>query len=193
MIKVGITGNIGSGKTHVCKVFEALGIPIYYADLEAHKILNSAECVQEIVSTFGDKVAMKNMEINRKALADIVFKDAQALKQLNQIIHPKLRKDFLLWAEKNQNAAYLMQEAAILFENGFDSTVDYTITVTAPKNTRLQRVMARDGATEEEVLNRMNHQWSDEKKEQAADTVIINDGEHFILPQVLKIHQKLKE
>jgi dephospho-CoA kinase len=190
MIKVGITGNIGSGKTWVCKIFEALGTPIFYADLEARKILHSPASIREIRHLFGDEVIKNQVEIDRKKLAAIVFSNAQELHKLNQLIHPKLREHFLKWAEDQNHAPYVIQEAAILFENGFDSTVDQTITIAAPKDIRLKRVMERDHATREEVLARMKHQWPDKKKEQAADHLIINDGHHMVLPQVLNIHQK---
>jgi len=188
MLKIGLTGNIGSGKTWVCKVFEALSIPVFYADLEARKILNTATIIEEIIDVYGSSVKLSHKEIDRKALANIVFNDALQLKKLNRIIHPKLTDTFLRWADAKDNFPYVIQEAAILFENGFDSIMDKNITVTAPQQLRLQRVMERDLATKEEVLARMAHQWSDEKKAKAADFIINNDGKQMILPQVLKIH-----
>ena len=189
MLKIGLTGNIGSGKTWVCKVFEALGIPIFYADLEAREILNSTSVIQEIIESFGASVALNAKEINRKALASIVFNDSIELDKLNQLIHPKLRKRFVDWSNNQSHAPYVIQEAAILFENGFDSLMDQTITVSAPQKIRLERVIARDGITEADVLARMNHQWSDKKKENAADYIITNDGRKMVLPQIIHIHQ----
>lgn len=191
MLKIGLTGNIGSGKTWVCKVFEALGVPVYYADLEARKILNSQNVIQEIIETFGKEVALNKNEIDRKALAAIVFNDKSELDKLNQLIHPKLREDFVEWANNYKAIPYVIQEAAILFENGFDTLMDKSITVSAPQEIRLKRVMERDQAKKEEVLARMSNQWSDEKKEKAADYIIYNDGLQMVLPQVLRIHENL--
>jgi len=189
MLKIGLTGNIGSGKTWVCKVFEALGIPVFYADLEARIVLNSPEVIEDIIETFGSSVALNSKEIDRKALAAIVFNDSSELDKLNQLIHPKLRNNFNNWSNNQNNVPYVIQESAILFENGFDNRVDQTITVSAPQKTRLKRVMQRDSASEEEVLDRMHHQWSDKKKENAADFIIVNDGQKMVLPQILNIHQ----
>jgi len=191
MLKIGLTGNIGSGKTWVCKVFEALGVPIYYADLEARKILNSQNMIQEIIETFGHEVALNKNEINRKALAAIVFNDKAELDKLNQLIHPKLREDFLEWSNNYKTHPYVMQEAAILFENGFHTLMDKNITVSAPQEIRLKRVMERDEANEDEVLARMRNQWLDKKKEKAADFIIYNDGQQMVLAQILKIHQNI--
>ena len=189
MLKIGLTGNIGSGKTWVCKVFEALGIPVFYADLEARTVLNSPIVIEEIIETFGISVALNSKEIDRKALASIVFNDSSELDKLNQLIHPKLRSKFIDWANSQNHASYVIQEAAILFENGFDNIMDQTITVSAPQEIRLERVMERDHANESDVLARMNHQWSDKKKEDAADFIIINDGNKMVLPQILNIHK----
>jgi len=192
MRKIGITGNIGSGKTWVCKIFEALDIPIFYADLEARIILNSPSVITELADTFGSQIVSSTEKIDRKALASIVFNNSSELNKLNRIIHPKLRLMFLNWAQK-QEALYVIQEAAILFENGFDAIMDKTITVAAPKNIRLGRVIKRDGASQEEVLARMKHQWSDIKKENAADYIIQNDGHQMVLPQVIHIHQQITQ
>lgn len=189
MKKIGLTGNIGSGKTYVCKVFEALGVPIYYADLEARRILNLPETIEIIQQNFGPAVVLKSGEINRAALADIVFKSSDELNKLNGIIHPRLKDDFLDWTPQQHHSKYIIQEAAILFENGFDKYMDQTITVAAPQGIRLKRVMERDEQTKEQILARMKHQWSDEKKEKAAHYIIDNSGNQMILPQVLKLHQ----
>lgn len=193
MIKVGLTGNIGSGKTLVCQAFEAIGIPVFNADLEARKILNSKEIVEEIRSLFGNHVVDEKNEINRKALAAVVFKSAQELEKLNQLIHPKLRDTFNDWSLNHLEYQYIIQEAAILFENNFNEMMDKTITVSAPREIRLERVMKRDDAKMEDVLERMNSQWPDGKKEALSDFVIINDGNQMIIPQILEIHQKLSK
>jgi dephospho-CoA kinase len=191
MIKVGLTGNIGSGKSLVCKAFEALNIPIFYADLEARKILNSPEMVAKIANVFGNEVVLINHEIDRPKLASIVFKAASELEKLNQLIHPQLRENFQMWTADHQEAAYVIQEAAILFENNFNQLMDKVITVSAPLDVRLKRVMDRDNANSKDVLARMKHQWPDGKKEELSDFIIKNDGSEMLLPQVLKIHKEL--
>ena len=193
MLKIGLTGNIGSGKTWTCQIFEALGVPVFYADPEARKIFNSDNTVKDISLLFGSAVLNPDNSINRKALASIVFNDPQELKKLNQLIHPKLRAEFKKWATKHQTHKYVIQEAAILFENGFDKMMDKNICIAAPKELRLERVMKRDHANREEVLARMANQWSDQKKEAAANFVVYNDGLRMILPQVLKIHEQLNQ
>lgn len=191
MIKVGLTGNIGSGKSLVCEAFQALGISVFNADLEARKILNSKEVIQEIIRTFGEDVLLNAEEINRKKLAEIVFHSKQELEKLNQLIHPKLQHNFQKWCVEHKEESYVIQEAAILFENNFHILMNKVITVSAPLNIRLKRVMERDGAKKEEVLARMKNQWSDGEKEALSDFVIKNDGTEMLLPQILKIHQEL--
>lgn len=193
MQKIGLTGNIGSGKTRVCKIFESLGVPIYYADLEARKILNKPSSMKEIAKLFGQEVVLNTQEIDRKKLGAIVFNDPSKLKKLNHLIHPILKEHFKEWCSAHFDQDYIIQEAAILFENGFNHLMDATITISAPQEIRLQRVMERDGLTREEVMARMSQQWTDEEKEKAADFVIYNDGSQMVLPQVLKIHQYFKE
>ena len=193
MLKIGLTGNIGSGKTWTCKLFEALGVPIFYADLEARKILNNSKTVADISRLFGSHLLNTKNEIDRKALAAIVFNDTLELAKLNQLIHPKLLEEFRLWTEKYRSHKYVIQEAAILFENGFDKMMDQNICIAAPKEVRLERVIKRDKSNSAEVLARMDNQWSDEKKKAAADFVIYNDGLQMVLPQVLKIHEQLNQ
>ncbi len=190
MLKIGLTGNIGSGKSLICQLFEKLDVPVFYADTEAKKILDSANLRPKLIAEFGiDIVNRQNKLIDRKKLAALVFTNKQALQKLNDLIHPPLREEFKNWCNDHKNEAYLIQEAAILFENGFSDLFDKTIVVAAPKNIRLQRVMERDNADKSEVLARMKNQWSDSKKEAAADYIIHNDGSQLVLPQVLKLHQ----
>lgn len=190
MLKIGLSGNIGSGKTMVCQVFEKLGTPIFYADIEAKKILDSLDIRAKLLEAFGANIEDSvNNSIDRKKLAAIVFSDKAALEKLNSFIHPQLRTAFNNWCLQHENQAYIIQEAAILFENGLAKLFDKTIVVAAPKNIRLQRVLERDKASEADVLARMNSQWPDDKKEAAADFIIQNDGQQLILPQILKLHQ----
>lgn len=190
MLKIGLSGNIGSGKSLVCQVFEKLGVPIFNADSEAKKILDSSALRSKLLATFGADIEDKNEDIiNRKKLADIVFTDKKALEKLNALIHPQLRIEFKNWCLQHEKEKYVIQEAAILFENGFTDLFDKTIVVAAPKNIRLQRVMERDGTSKTDALARMENQWSDTKKEAAADFIIQNDGQELILAQVLKLHE----
>ena len=190
MLKIGLTGNIGSGKSLICQVFEKLNVPVFYADIEAKKVLDSPVFRPKLIATFGTNIEDKeHNNINRKELASIVFKNKNELKKLNDIIHPLLREKFNKWCNNFENSAYVIQEAAILLENGLADYFDKVVVVSAPKNIRLQRVIDRDSTSAEDVLSRMGNQWSDEKKEAAADFIIVNDGEQLVLPQILKLHK----
>jgi dephospho-CoA kinase len=190
-MKVGVTGGIGSGKTIVCAVFEKLGIPVFNADKEAKNIVASDPGVREkIRTTFGDAV-FSGGEPDRKKLAAIVFSDPEALKKLNNIIHPAVKIKFEHWAELNLSAPYVIKEAAILFESGSDAGMDKIITVTAPEALRLKRTLKRDNAAEEDIKKRMAQQLSDEEKITRSDFVIWNDDKTLVIPQILEIHKKL--
>ena len=190
MIKVGLTGNIGSGKSIVAGIFEVLGIPVYHADAEAKKILDLPATMHELRGLFGDGV-IADGRIDRRALADIVFADPEALKSLNAVVHPRVREDLVHWINSMAGHPYIVQEAAILFESGFHTFFDATIVVTCPEKTAVDRVMKRDGVSEKEVRNRMRNQWPQEKKAGMADYIILNDGSQLVIPQVLAIHSKL--
>ncbi|MBN1650609.1 MAG: dephospho-CoA kinase [Bacteroidales bacterium] len=190
MLKIGLTGNIGSGKSLICQLFEKLDVPVFYADTEAKKIVDSTPLRSKLVAEFGqDIIDSQSKIVDKKKLAAIVFTNKPALQKLNNLIHPLLREEFKNWCNHHQNKAYIIQEAAILFENGFSDLFDKTIVVAAPKNIRLRRVMDRDHTTEKEVLARMENQWTDTKKEALADYIIQNDGSQLVLPQVIKLHQ----
>lgn len=190
MLKIGLTGNIGSGKSLVCQVFEKLSVPIFNADIEAKKILDSSILRSKLLAIFGADIEDINENIiNRKKLAAIVFTDKEALEKLNALIHPQLRIEFKNWCLLHEKEKYVIQEAAILFENGFADLFDKTIVIAAPKEIRLQRIKERDGTSKAEVLARMENQWSDATKEDAADFIIQNDGQKLILPQILKLHK----
>lgn len=189
MLKIGLTGNIGSGKTLVCEIFEKLSVNVFNADIEAKKILDSTAIRPKLISTFGADIVDANQNnINKNKLAAIVFNDKAALEKLNSIIHPQLRNAFNSWCLQHEREAYVIQEAAVLFENGFADLFDKTIVVSAPKELRLKRVMERDNAIGNDILARMENQWSDSKKEAAADFIIHNDGSQLMLPQIIKLH-----
>ena len=190
MKTVGLTGGIGSGKTTIATMFNELGIPIYIADIEAKKLTNSSEEIKaELLKILGDN-AYNEDGLNRKYVADQIFNDAELLKKVNKIIHPQVAKHFKNWA-KQQSEAYCIKEAAILFENGGYKECDYTILVTAPKETRIDRILKRDDTTEAEIKSRMDNQWPDEKKIELADFVIENTDIDATKEQVIKVHEYL--
>lgn len=192
MIKVGITGGIGSGKSTACKVFRALGIPVFEADAEARKLQNTDPVIrQQLIELFGTDVYLPDQTINRKFLAPIVFNNPNLLLKLNEIIHPVVRKAFYDWYEK-QDAPYVLHEAAILFETGFYKMMDKTITIATDENQRIERVMKRDGVTDQQVIARLRNQWTDEERIKHADFVIHNNDDELIVPQIITIDKKIR-
>lgn len=190
MKKIGITGGIGSGKTYVSKVFESLGIPVFNADMEAKKLMfSSEELIQSVKNEFGNDIYTKG-ELDKQKLASIVFSDSEKLRKLNSLVHPIVKQEFLNWQEK-QNSSYVIKEAAILFESNSDKGLDAVICVTAPLNIRIDRAVKRDGTSEEEIKNRIENQISQEEKENLSDYIIVNDEKDLLLPQIIKIHEKL--
>jgi dephospho-CoA kinase len=190
MIKVGLTGNIGSGKSTVARVFEILGIPVYHADAEAKRFLNNEDVRKSLLKEFGSEI-FEDREINRKKLARLVFSDKKALEFLNSLIHPLVRKDFQNWSAVHPESPYIIQEAAILFESGFYKMFDKVITVTSSPELAVSRVVARDGVSAEDVIDRMRNQWSSERKQKSADFVIYNNESELVIPQILEIHNRL--
>ena len=190
MIKVGVTGGIGSGKTLVCEIFGHLGIPVFNADIEAKNIYSiDQDVIDQLKQLFGQDIYHKG-KLKKDVLANIIFNDSKALDKVNSIIHPKVREYFLDWAEK-QTSKYVIEEAAILFESNAYLDLDYLINVHARQDSRIERVMERDNISKEQVLNRMKNQLCDEKRMKLADFTIYNDDERMLLPQVLAIHQKI--
>lgn len=188
---IGLTGGIGSGKTTVSKIFEALGIPIYNSDLEAKKIMQLPEIVILLKNNFGNDF-FENDIINRTKLADLVFKNPKKLKELNAIVHPFVKKDFLIWVKKNENQKFVIKESAILFESKTNIDCDKIITVVAPLSLRIQRITERDNLDFNEIVKRINIQLSDEKKVENSDFVIENTDLEMTKKQVLKIFEILK-
>lgn len=192
MKKVGITGGIGSGKSTVCKVFELLGIPVYYADDEAKKLLDfDVEIKSKLQSIFGNSILNDQGGIDRKKIATIVFNDKQKLEQLNSVIHPAVATHFVNWCKLHSSASFIIKEAAILFESNAYKQVDKIITVVAPLELKIERVIKRDLASREEVLKRIANQMSDEEKIKRSDFVIVNDEQILVIPQVLDILKKI--
>lgn len=191
MIKVGLTGNIGSGKTTVSKLFSMQGVPIFYADERAKVFLSADETASKISDYFGDQVIGPDGLIDRKKLASIVFSDPKKLQWLNDIIHPLVREDFRQWVNDHVDAPYVIKEAAILVETGQYQELDSLIVVTAPFELRISRVCERDGVNRSEVLKRVANQMEEDEKASRADFVINNDGQTALLPRVLAIHKKI--
>ncbi len=193
-LRVGITGGIGSGKTTVCRIFEQLGIPVYFADQRAKLLMTeSKRLVKKVKALFGEEAYLLDGSLDRKRIAGLVFQDSSLLEKLNAIVHPAVLKDGEKWHNRQSNAPYTLKESAILFEIGSQKFYDKTILVFAPKELRLQRTMQRDGLTKEAVEARMSKQMDDEAKLQMADYVIVNDGEQLLLPQVVALHRQLLE
>jgi len=191
MKRIGLTGNIGTGKSTVARIFEILGVPVYHADLQARRLSESDQVVEQIENLFGKEVLDLSRKLNRKALASIVFNDKDKLASLNNIIHPLVEDDFSKWCVHHLESNYIVHEAAILFESGFDRLFDANILVTAPPELCIDRVMIRDSITREMIADRMKNQWAQEKKMKLARYVVINDEVSMVIPQVLKIHREL--
>jgi len=189
---VGLTGGIGSGKSTILKMFsEFKNIAIYIADDEAKKLMHtSPEIKSRLITEFGKKTYINN-ELNRAHLASIVFKNKEKLTLLNSIVHPIVSEHLQDFIKKNSNKAYILYENAILFENGSDTFCDKVITVTAPEEVRINRVIKRDSTTIEEVKNRIKNQWSEIKKTLQSNYIIENKTLNNSKEQVLKIHNSL--
>lgn len=192
MLTVGITGGIGSGKTTVCKIFETLQVPIYYADERAKWLLNNDEKIINSVKNLLGIEAYINGQLNRSYIADKVFNNKELLDSYNEIVHPAVAYDTLEWMQQYVYSKYVIKEAALLVETGLYLTLDKLIVVTAPTELRIQRVMQRDNTTREAVEARINNQLSEEEKIKVADFVVINDGSISLIEQVLKIHAILE-
>lgn len=193
MLKVGITGGIGSGKTTVCKVFETLGIPVFYADQVAKELMvKDLILIEGVKTTFGAESYFPNGSLNNKHIANIVFENKAELDKLNALVHPAVFRAFDQWAATvSPNAPYTLKEAALLFESGSYQMCDVNILVKAPLALKISRVMQRDGVSEAQVLARMDKQFSDEKKEQMANYMIENTEHTSVIIQVLALHQQL--
>ena len=190
-LKVGITGGIGSGKTTVCKVIEALGYPVYYADVEARKIIETDSDVTLAISNLFGNDIYSSGKLDRQRLASLVFNNKELLAKLNGIVHPAVARHFQVWANRS-NATIIFKEAAILFESGLNKLLDKTILVVAPEQVRLQRVIDRDNISVDNVKSRMANQATQDELVKLADYLINNDGKELVLPQLLGIIENLK-
>jgi dephospho-CoA kinase len=191
MLKIGVTGGIGSGKSTVCKIFEQLGIPVYYADLRARELMNTGkDLVKALKKEFGDDIYSSDGLLNRPLLASRVFGDNRKVEKLNALVHPAVKDDFNKWASEQTGVPYIIKEAALMYESESYKGLDYVITVSAPKETRIKRVMDRDNTKRADTLKRMASQLSEKERLDRADFVIKNDGKHLVIPQVMELHEK---
>ena len=192
MLKIGLTGGIGSGKTTVAAIFNVLGIPVFDADKQAKFIMeNDEQLVASIQQTFGE-ASYTNRKLNRSYIANIVFNDAASLNALNTLVHPATILAANTWMNA-QTTPYVIKEAALMFESGSASNLHYVIGVYAPQHIRIKRVMERDHVTREQVLSRMSHQIDEVIKMKLCDFVLLNDEQELLIPQVLQLHNKFIE
>ncbi len=190
MKKIGLTGGIGSGKSFVANVIEIMGIPVYDSDRHAKYLMQNDRYLREkLVIEFGSLIYTDD-SLNRQYLSSLVFSKPDRLNTLNQLVHPAVKTDFLIWADKKRSPLVFL-ESAILFESEFSLLMDKIVVVTAPLELRIDRIIQRDGMTKEAGMQRLKNQWSDEKKISMADYVIENDDKHSIIEQVTKIIDEL--
>jgi len=192
MLKVAITGGIGSGKSLVCSIFEKLNVPIFYADPEAKELMNTDIGIREkMLNSFGFDIFDDNFQLNRSKLAAIIFNNKDALSTINSIVHPVVRKEFNSWAGQ-QHSPYVILESAIILESELVNDFDKIITVSAPLEVRIERVMKRDHVDREAVIERIKNQMDEDLRCEKSDYIIVNDGkEIMVLPQIINIHNSL--
>ena len=195
MIRVGLTGGIGCGKSTIAEAFKVLGVNVYNSDMRAKWLNeNDVRIISGLKELLGNEVYTPQGKLNRSYMASKIFTDKELLSKVNALIHPIVEEDFELWCEDKRckGARYIINEAALLVENGSYKRYDYVIVVSAPYEERILRTMMRDGISREQVMERINNQMSDEAKERVADEVIYTDDRHFIIPQILKIDKTLR-
>ncbi len=189
--KIAITGNIGSGKSLICKIFYHLGINTFHSDEETKKLYLLPNVKKEIIDHFGEEVYFADGSLNKKLLSYHLFQNESALKFIESLLYPKLNQVFDEWCEK-QTSDFVLFESAILFEKNFDNQFDKIIFISAPEEVRLKRAMQRDRCDEENVRSRMRLQWSEDVKTSKSDYIINNDGVEMLIPQVVKIYNDLR-
>jgi dephospho-CoA kinase len=190
MLKVGITGGMGSGKSTVAHMFSLLGIAVYYADSEAKKLMENDPVLREAITGLFGSQAYQDHKLNRALIAARVFNHPEKLQALNAVVHPAVIAHGATWMQEQQSP-YTLKEAALLFESGSHKNLDFVIGVYCPQDIRVQRILRRDGMQREDVLARMKNQMNEEEKMKKCDAVINNDDRHAIIPQVLQLHQAL--
>lgn len=193
MIRIGITGGIGSGKTYVCQLLQQRGIPIYQCDDEAKRLMTESPLIRRRITQLLGTEAYTSSGLNKPLIARYLFADPSHAERINRIVHPVVRQDFLQWTEQQQDAPIVVQECALLFESGFQNTVDVTVEVYAPLHLRLQRAVLRDQATPEQIQARMAQQMDEEEKRQRADFCILNDGTTDLDAQLDQLLKQIAE
>lgn len=195
MIKLGITGGIGSGKSTITQMFRIIGVPVYVSD-ERSKYLSqtNSEIIAGLKQILGDDIYDEMGHLDRKRMASVIFADKEKLQKVNALIHPIVNRDFIEWTEeqKSKGVPYVVNEAAIMIESGSHKLMDKLLVVTAPVEQRVERVMKRDGVGEQQVKSRINNQMSDKEKVEIADYVIVTDDHHFIMPEILALDEELR-
>lgn len=182
---------MGSGKTTACKVFESLGVPVFYADQQAHQVYFQPKVKQALVQRFGKDIYTDDDQLNKPLLSQLIFNNKQHLQFVNGIIHPEVRNSYAQWKASMSNHTYTLYEAAILFETGIQHLFHQIIFVSAPEDIRIQRVMQRNQLSESQVRQRMLNQWPESKKIPYCNFIIYNDQQQLLIPQILEIHKKL--
>jgi len=191
MIKVGVTGAMGSGKSTVCRIFATLHIPVYNADERARWLMeHDKDLMASVQNAFGTEIYAQG-KLLKKKLAAIVFNSDERLNELNALVHPRVRENAQEWMNKHSAYPYVIHEAALLFESGSYHDLDRIITVTAPLELRLKRIKVRDGINREDALKRMVHQWPESEKVKRSHYIIVNDGKQLLIPQVMQVHSKI--
>lgn len=193
MKKIGLTGNIGSGKTVVGQIFKTLNIPVFEADAAGRAILEDQEVIDNLIRFFGKGILSEAGRPDRKSLGEIVFSDKGALSFLNSLIHPRVKQSWDAWLDQQEGVPYVIHEAAILFESGFFRYMDKSIVVSAPHDIRMQRVMQRDGISEAHFEQRAARQWHELELISRSDFIIDNGGDQALLPQVMEIDRQLRD
>jgi dephospho-CoA kinase len=189
-IRLGVTGGIGSGKSSVCRVFNVLGIPVFYSDSEAKAIMNNDLSVRSKINAIAGKDLFLNGNLDREELAKIIFNDEELLRRVNALIHPLVFQNFIQWTDM-QTAPYVIMEAAILFESGASELVDKVLTVVAPLDQRIERTVKGNQLTREQVMDRIRNQMDDDVRVKNSDYIIYNSENDMIIPSVLRIHGDL--
>ena len=190
ILKLGVTGGIGSGKTSVCRVFSVLGIPVFSADNEAREVMDIDTSIMLRINTIAGKNLYSSGNLDRSELAKLIFNNSRLLEKVNSLVHPVVFSRFREWVRR-QDAPYVIMEAAILFESGADKIVDRIMTVVAPVEQRIERVIRRNMLTSDQVMERMRNQLDDEIRIQRSDYVVSNSENDMIIPVILKIHGEL--
>ena len=193
MKKVGVTGGIGSGKSLVCRIFRCLNVPVFSADDEAKTLLETDPEIRLALTGFFGKKLYHSGKLNKQMLGGIIFSDRKNLNIVNNAVHPAVLERFTKWCTCQTKSAYVIMEAAIIFETGTDSFLDKVVNISAPEAIRIERVCNRDSVSKEKVIERINNQLTEKERKEKADINLVNDGKMMLLPQVLEVHKLLSE